>query len=973
MPSLAISFDQHGEALSIRRFVVQEEMSSLFSVSVWGYAPHDDLDLETFVGHAATFRVTSGMAFAAGGGSRQWTGVCQRMEHLSTESTGLSLYYVRIVPRLWLLTQKSNHRLFQHKNIPDMVDVLLDPMQIEKEWRIDRKQYPQLELRTQYGETDFAFLNRLLEEAGISYFFAEDPKVGTRLVFSDAPQAAEARAGGVLPHVDNANQSSEREFVANARASRDVRPGRVTFRDHDFRRKPTVALLGKTPPFAGGIEDQLEVFAYRPGLSLVEMEASAARKFDEAMGVFAAKAVDALAGQAAERLSGVLGPVGDAVAHFAPSATGHFGLPSAGDAAAMMKSAVPSAGDASAMLKSAASGGMGGMVKKAGDKAVDGLVHKAEGFVGDKVGGFVEKELGKLAGGVVGDLAGDLVGDLAGNIAGKIAGKIGGAVKAQLGRLVGDDKGFARHDDKMAQRRSQEALESLRATANRIRFTTNALDMAPGVVFSMSGHPREMLSSDKRLFVTSMMLEGTHDGEWDMSGEATPAAVPFRPPQHTPKPSVQGMQSAMVVGPPGEEIYTDELGRIRVQFHWDREGGRDDNSSCWMRVAQGSAGAGYGMIAVPRVGQEVLVSFLEGDPDLPIVVGSMFSSTAPVLHDLPQHKTRSAWRGQSSPGGGGTNEIMMDDAKGKELVYLLAERNMQQIVRKDRGTVVGKVDSMLVGEKYSVHVAQAASPPPKIPATGIEVVDKKITFTTGEASITLEKDTITLWAKKGIRVLSEGENILVETKKGDIRIQGGPNVMVNCGGEDLAREEDEKKKSAKPTPKDVQKAIDEAKELEAAGKTKDAAVKKQEAIDKAIQCYGIDTRATKSIRYDPHEPDNGGTISKNGVQTVTIGDSAYTSAGWLGSTIGHEAEIHAKEQAAKDIWYGGKQGSRMMEVQAYDYEIANASSRYGLTGNEVFLLYAARTPYYNNLTAENKARVDGNPPMYTLPKGREKD
>src|SRR5262249_26349093 len=106
-----------------------------------------------------------------------------------------------------------------------------------------------------------------------------------------------------------------------------------------------------------------------------------------------------------------------------------------------------------------------------------------------------------------------------------------------------------------------------------------------------------------------------------------------------------------VVGPPGQEIYTDEFGRIRVQFHWDREGGFNDDSSRWMRVSQGWGGPGFGMISIPRVGTEVAVAFLEGDPDNPLVVGQVFSTTSPVPHKLPDNKTVTAWRGNSSPGG----------------------------------------------------------------------------------------------------------------------------------------------------------------------------------------------------------------------------------------------------------------------------------------------------------------------------------
>jgi uncharacterized protein involved in type VI secretion and phage assembly len=736
---------------------VHEAMSSLFSVSVWARSPDDDLDLETIVGKHAELRIASATTMAASGAGRRWTGVCQQMEHVEAESTGLSMYHVRIAPTLWLLTQRHNHRLFQHQSIPEMVEKLLVEWHVEHGWKIDRAEYPKLELRIQYGESDFDFLSRLLEEAGISYFFEDDEKRGSVLVLSDAPHVAEARTGGPVSFMDSPNATADREYVTQVRLSRDVRPGKVTLRAHDFRRKLDFKLHGTTPPLiGGGIEDKLEIYSYRPNVSLVEMEAKTAKKLDEATGgspeSIGKKIKDGIEKYALEGIEKGVEKLDEEAQKHLHGIAGKAEHEAAGLVLAGLK------------------GGVKGAVEKA-EADIDGLVEKAEEYAGKKLGDLVDKEVTKLAGGAVGDFAGELVHDLAANVAGKIAGKIAGAVKAQLDRLVGDDKGSARHDEKMAMKRSTTQLESVRASKFGISFGTNAMDLAPGSIFSMSGHPRTALGPDRSLLVSELMLEGAHDSAWDMSGQAVFTDQPYRSPMKTPKPSPQGMQSAVVVGPKGEEIHTDELGRVRVQFHWDREGQHDEGSSCWMRVSQGWAGAGYGMITIPRVGQEVLVGFLEGDTDLPMVMGSAFSTTSRVPHSLPAHKTRSSWRGSSSPGSDGANEIMMDDAKGKELVYQLAERNLQTIVKQDRGTVVGKVDSILVGDKYSVHVAQAANPPPKVAPTGIEVVDRKITFTTGDASITLDGPDITIAAKGKITIKSAGSDVI---------LQGGPNVKINC-------------------------------------------------------------------------------------------------------------------------------------------------------------------------------------------------
>src|SRR6185312_2693991 len=143
--------------------------------------------------------------------------------------------------------------------------------------------------------------------------------------------------------------------------------------------------------------------------------------------------------------------------------------------------------------------------------------------------------------------------------------------------------------------------------------------------------------------------------------EARSAAVKYRPPMVTPKPTTNGVESATVVGPPGEEIHTDEFGRVRVHFHWDRESRMDDNSSCWIHVSQPWGGTGYGGISLPRIGQEVLVDFLGGDPDRPVIVGRVYTNLQKTPYKLPDNKTQSGWRSNSSPHTGGYNELMFED------------------------------------------------------------------------------------------------------------------------------------------------------------------------------------------------------------------------------------------------------------------------------------------------------------------------
>jgi type VI secretion system secreted protein VgrG len=175
-----------------------------------------------------------------------------------------------------------------------------------------------------------------------------------------------------------------------------------------------------------------------------------------------------------------------------------------------------------------------------------------------------------------------------------------------------------------------------------------------------------------------------------------PFDVPYRPPRVTPKPMVEGTQTAIVVGPAGEEIYTDEHGRVKVQFHWDREGKKDENSSCWIRVSQVWAGAGWGAMYIPRIGHEVIVNFIEGDPDRPIITGRVYHGTNKPPYPLPDEKTKSTIKSDSSLGGGGFNEIRFEDKKGEEQIFIHAEKNQDVRIKKDLLTWIGNESHLIV-------------------------------------------------------------------------------------------------------------------------------------------------------------------------------------------------------------------------------------------------------------------------------------
>jgi type VI secretion system secreted protein VgrG len=176
------------------------------------------------------------------------------------------------------------------------------------------------------------------------------------------------------------------------------------------------------------------------------------------------------------------------------------------------------------------------------------------------------------------------------------------------------------------------------------------------------------------------------------------SAGDFRPARKTSRPRIYGPQTATVVGASGNEIETDKHGRIKIQFHWDRKGTKDENSSCWVRVAQPWAGKGYGMFSLPRVGHEVVVQFLDGDPDYPLVTGSVYNNDNPSAWKLPDQATVSGLKTQSSKEGTAklANELRFDDKKGSEYIWFHAEKDFHRLVENDAFDWIGHNESVKV-------------------------------------------------------------------------------------------------------------------------------------------------------------------------------------------------------------------------------------------------------------------------------------
>jgi type VI secretion system secreted protein VgrG len=259
---------------------------------------------------------------------------------------------------------------------------------------------------------------------------------------------------------------------------------------------------------------------------------------------------------------------------------------------------------------------------------------------------------------------------------------------------------------------ARRRIEELQSQYEVITAETDARGLCTGYTFELQEHPRK--DQNRKCLITSTNVN-IDAGEIYSAGEAgettysctftaIDAAQAFRTPRSTPKPSISGPQTAIVVGPSGEEICTDEYGRVKVKFHWDRYSKADENSSCWIRVAQIWAGKKWGAMYIPRVGQEVVVEFLEGDPDRPIITGRVYNDQAMPPYDPKKNPTMSTLKSNSSKGGQGFNEIRFEDKKGEEQIFIHAEKNLDIRVKNDRFETIEHDRHLVVENDKFEHV-----------------------------------------------------------------------------------------------------------------------------------------------------------------------------------------------------------------------------------------------------------------------------
>jgi len=243
--------------------------------------------------------------------------------------------------------------------------------------------------------------------------------------------------------------------------------------------------------------------------------------------------------------------------------------------------------------------------------------------------------------------------------------------------------GFLKKD--LGESRAKIRLDALEQPRKLIRGEGFVRAFVAGHKFQLKDHYRPDVNQEYALrSVTHAVTQESYVNSF----EAFPVAIPFRPPRVSSKPRISGTQTAKVVGKSGEEIWTDKYGRVKVQFHWDQKGKNDETSSCWIRVDFGWAGKNWGGIFVPRIGQEVVVSYLEGDPDRPLITGAVYNGEQAVPYPLPNEQTKSTVKTNTSKGGAGFNEIRFEDKKDSEELYFHAQKDQNIVVEHDRAKKV---------------------------------------------------------------------------------------------------------------------------------------------------------------------------------------------------------------------------------------------------------------------------------------------
>jgi type VI secretion system secreted protein VgrG len=335
------------------------------------------------------------------------------------------------------------------------------------------------------------------------------------------------------------------------------------------------------------------------------------------------------------------------------------------------------------------------------------------------------------------------------------------AIYEYPGGFISKDKGEAIAKKRLDARQSQGKL---------LRGSGACRAFRAGAKFTLTGHPTEAVNQEYVL--QNAVIRADQSSAYSNSFEAFPSTTAFRPLITTPRPRIYGAQTATVTGKAGEEIWTDKYGRIIVQFHWDQKGTNDEKSSCWVRVAQGWAGKQWGSFFLPRIGQEVIVSFLEGDPDRPLVTGAVYNAEQTVPYPLPAEQTKSTIKSSSSKGGVGFNEIRFEDKKGTEEVFIQAQKDFTlKVIGNEMHTVDGLTRIVRVNKGNEIHAVKGTR--------NLTVNGNEEHANTANYRHQVEHGNYTLDVDGDITIIATG-NLSIKAD-GSVKIEAGKDFSIKAG------------------------------------------------------------------------------------------------------------------------------------------------------------------------------------------------
>ncbi|MFT3770161.1 MAG: type VI secretion system tip protein TssI/VgrG [Minicystis sp.] len=657
------------EHFRVQAFAGKETISEVYSFEIVVTCESDGEEVERAgLGQRAV------LLFNVGEVQRAFYGVVASVRLVQVHAVDHRIkYHVRLVPRLWLLKRRKRTRIFQNMRVPDIVAAVLNEAGIATRWQLTRA-YPMREYCTQYEETDYRFVKRLLAEAGIYFYFPEGPPVDDAALAADSAIGAAVAAGSTV--LDAVGASAVGSLVGQAASlAETLIPGDTVICADDASCYPpmngddaaalaasTAAALAPTVGDLLGAGDGIAGAAVGTASAVASTVIAAATEGSREVPVLHFLAnedarVSVLDKVTRFTLRNTVRSTGAVFRDYDPDrpmvrlqssavSTQPFPPSPFEEAAAALAAAenVASIAQSLVPLPSGAGGAIAAFESVA--ETADAAVNAAAGALGQKVPHEVYEHHSPF---------------------------------------LFPKWGFANDE-------APRILRQKRRRASIAAGEGGCSDLSPGHRFALHAHPAPQMDG------TYVVISAEHRGEthpesggiWRVyrnTFECAPVAMPY-PPSRPKRKSVQVSLTATVVGPPGEEIWVDEKGQIKVQFHWDREGRYDDKSSCWIRVMQPWAGAGWGHQFIPRVGMEVVVVFEGGDPDKPMVLGSVYNGTHPPPFKLPQEKTRSGIRTSSTPGGHGHNELSFNDAAGSEEIFVHAQRNYAEVVEKDRSSRV---------------------------------------------------------------------------------------------------------------------------------------------------------------------------------------------------------------------------------------------------------------------------------------------